>query len=184
MIERTEFAVSSPLVLLIWEDRLRVLAAIPKSDPQYRRDLDPGPCVRSFPRHPDMTGALEAMVPAIGWTFIQSMLPKPIPKSSRRRFSGRSAMSRCQALQSSRAGARSRSAGRGRPATARGSGPVSWRRMSTSLPPQVHREIAAASLCRRRGGHMPQPEPAQLAQKFERGLMENRAELAHLAAPL
>ena len=177
VIERTELA-SSPLVLLIWEDRLRVLAAILKKDPStegiWTRALCP-----LIPRHPDMTGVpLEAMVPGDWLDFYMSMLPKPIPKKLSEALFRSLSDEPLPSLAELKSWGQVK-IGRARP-TRYSSGISALYLMTYEyvLPPQVHRELRRSELVQETGGgHMPQPEPAQLAQKFERGLMEHKAAL-------
>ena len=76
--------VASPLVLLIWEDRRRVLAKVlseqQSPEGQWARSLCP-----LVPRVPDLTGVpLEAMVPG-GWSDLYQLLAPTVPRGAARK---------------------------------------------------------------------------------------------------
>ena len=177
VIERTELA-SSPLVLLIWEDRLRVLAAILKKDPSaegiWTRTLCP-----LIPRNPDMTGVtLEAMVPGNWLDFYTAMLPKParrkLPEALLPSLSDEPLPSLAELKSWGQV-----KIGRARPSRySSGIATLYLMAYEYVMPPQVHKEIRRSELVEEAPvGSVPQSDSAQLAQQFERGLADQKKAL-------
>lgn len=179
ILEKTEL-VHSPLVLLIWDDRQRVLSAILRKEPSnegiWMRTMCP-----FIPRNPDMAGlTLEAMVPGNWLDWYQAVLPRPaltklaaalIPPAG-------PAEEPLPSLAELKSWGQVK-IGRARP-TRYSSGISTLYLMAYEyvLPPAVRQEIGRRSLAApAAGGSATLPEQEHLMQRFESGLTEQKAAL-------
>jgi hypothetical protein len=77
--------VESPLVLLIWQDRLRLLSALLREERSDEGLWVRGPCAR-IPRKPSITGPIEAMVPGTWQDWYARVTPSVVaPPADRRK---------------------------------------------------------------------------------------------------